>query len=46
VTDEETKVCLATAFGMGQFKTPIHEEIIKLFNLWDPKAMYYDSERV
>ena len=31
---------------MGQFKTQMHEEILEVLNLWVPKAVCYDSERV
>jgi len=46
VNEEETEVFLTTAVGMRQFKTQMHEEILEVLNLWVPKAVYYDSERV
>jgi hypothetical protein len=46
VNEEETKVFLTAAVGMRQLKTQMHEEILEVLNLWVPKAVYYDSERV
>jgi len=46
VNEKESEVFLTTAVVMGGLKTQMHEEIVEVLNLWVPKAVHYESERV